>query len=58
MMGEIKFLDITVNVLSPGAAFVVGKVKDLSSDQPHEARFTLVFKKIDGQWLIVLDHTS
>lgn len=57
-MGKIRFFDINVRVLAPGAAVVVGKVKDLSSDLPYDALFTLVFQKMSGRWLIVLDHTS
>ena len=58
-MGELQFDLIKIDLISPGAAVVIGKwslrrekVGDLSG------YFTLLLKKINGQWLIVSDHSS
>lgn len=57
-MGILAFDEITIEVLSPCAAFVIGKWT-LTRDKGNIGGiFTLLLKKIDGQWVIVCDHTS
>ncbi len=57
-MGILTFDEITIEVLSPNAAFVIGKWA-LSRDKGNIGGiFTLLLKKIDGSWVIVCDHTS
>jgi len=57
-MGQLRFDDIDVRLLSADAAWVTGKwalAKDDSS--PHGA-FTLIFRKTDDGWRIIHDHSS
>jgi ketosteroid isomerase-like protein len=58
-MGTLEFSDLSVEVTSADAAWVMGKFQLTMSDgsKPHGI-FTLIFRKIDGEWKIVHDHTS
>jgi uncharacterized protein (TIGR02246 family) len=57
-MGALKFGDVQVNVISKDAAVVLGSWSlARAGDNPH-GKFTLIFRKLDGQWRIVHDHTS
>ena len=44
--------------LQDGAALVLGQWKLDRQSEPVGGNFTLVFRKIDGRWVIVHDHTS
>jgi ketosteroid isomerase-like protein len=58
-MGTLKFDIQEIDLLSKESAWVLGKFHltrpDLGDLQGY---FTLIFKKINGKWLIVSDHTS
>lgn len=57
-MGKLTFTILSVEVLSPESAFVIGKwLLNRASDAPS-GHFTLLWKKIAGQWVIVADHSS
>jgi len=57
-MGKLEFSDLDVNMLGRDSALVVGRWKLLrAGDTPHGI-FTLTFRRIDGSWVIVVDHTS
>ncbi len=58
-MGELQFDLIKIDLISPGAAVVIGKwslKREKAGD--FSGYFTLLLKKINGQWLIVSDHSS
>lgn len=55
-MGQLHFSDLQIRVLSDVSAFVIGKWR-LERTQPVEGYFTLLWRKVDGKWLIVCDHT-
>jgi len=57
MMGELSFTILEATALSPEAIYVVGKW-DLKKDKPTGGYFTLLWKKKEGRWVIVSDHTS
>ncbi|MGF7230838.1 YybH family protein [Arachidicoccus sp.] len=57
-MGVLQFSNLQIQQLSPKACFVIGvwhlnRVKDEVG-----GHFTLLFKKINNYWVIVVDHTS
>ena len=59
-MGKLKFDIQHINKISDNAYFVVGRYH-LSRDQNignAEGNFSLLWKKINGEWVIVADHTS
>jgi len=57
-MGKLLFDLLEVKPLSPGFYFVVGKWHLQRSIGDVGGYFTLLFKKINGQWLIIADHSS
>lgn len=57
-MGELAFSDLDIGLVAPDAAFVFGRWRLIrETDQPH-GLFTLIFRKVDGAWVIAHDHTS
>lgn len=56
-MGTLKFTHLETESLSENAAIMLGQWH-LEKDKPAEGNFTLVWKKIDGKWLIIHDHSS
>jgi ketosteroid isomerase-like protein len=57
-MGKLYFTLLKINQLSPEYAFVIGKWLLKRKDGDIGGIYTLLFRKIDGQWLIITDHTS
>jgi ketosteroid isomerase-like protein len=58
-MGKLAFSVVVVNVLTADDAYVRGRWKlDLPDKTAPEGLFTLIVKRIDGNWRIVHDHTS
>lgn len=58
-MGTLAFRDLDIEVLGDDAAVVFGRF-ELTRPEEGDATglFTLVFRRIDGAWVIVHDHTS
>lgn len=56
--GRLHFYDMTVNLLAPDAAMLVGRYRLDRGDRHTEGVNTRLFKKIDGRWLITLNHVS
>lgn len=57
-MGTLKFNILEFEELSATSAFVIGKwALERSPDNPS-GYFTLVWKKVNGEWKIIHDHTS
>ena len=57
-MGTLKFTILSVEVLSGESAFVIGKWHLKRAKDEPEGHFTLLWKKMDGRWVIVADHSS
>ncbi|MEO8862666.1 MAG: DUF4440 domain-containing protein [Ginsengibacter sp.] len=57
-MGKLNFKLLEFKSLSPVYYFVVGKWHLQRSIGDLEGHFTLLFKKINGEWFIVADHSS
>jgi ketosteroid isomerase-like protein len=56
-MGILKFTIVEATQLSKSSIYVIGKW-ELQKEKPAGGHFTLLWKKIDGRWVIVADHTS
>jgi len=56
-MGILKFTIIEATQLSETSIYVVGEW-ELQKEKPAGGHFTLLWRKIKGEWLIVSDHTS
>ena len=57
-MGKLLFDIVSIKQLSPSYCFVVGKWHLQRSVGDAGGMFTLLFRKIKGQWVIVVDHSS
>lgn len=57
-MGILTFDIKKITLLAKDAAFVLGSwALKRDADEPH-GYFTLIFRKINGEWKIAVDHTS
>lgn len=56
-MGVLTFEVLECTQLSPTAIYVIGKW-NLKKEKPSGGHFTLLWRKISGNWVIVADHTS
>jgi ketosteroid isomerase-like protein len=57
-MGQLKFDIVQVKKLDPSCYFVIGKwflTRDAGNVGGH---YTLIFRKINGSWKIISDHSS
>ncbi len=57
-MGTLKFTILSVEVLSKKSAFVIGRWQLTRKQGELSGHYTLLWKKINGKWLIVADHSS
>ena len=57
-MGKLTFTLIQVKQLSPEYFHVTGKYYLTRTIGDASGHFTLVFRKINGKWLIISDHSS
>ncbi len=57
-MGKLSFNILQVKQLSPDYYFVLGKWMLKRSIGDLSGHYTLLFRKIAGQWKIVADHSS
>ena len=56
-MGILTFTILEATQLSETSIYVIGKW-ELKKEKPAGGHFTLLWKKINSQWVIVADHTS
>lgn len=57
-MGKLKFDILHVKSMGPDHYFVVGKWFLTRSAGNVGGHYTLIFKKIKGEWVIISDHSS
>jgi len=57
-MGKLNFTIVQIKPISSKFYFVVGKWHLQRTVGDLQGIFTLLFKKINGKWLIVADHSS
>ena len=57
-MGKLDFDILKVQKLSPGCYFVLGKWALTRTIGNVSGYYTLLFRKINNQWVIVADHSS
>ena len=56
-MGILKFTILDAVQLSENSSFIIGRW-ELEKEKPAGGHFSLLWRKIDGKWRIVVDHTS
>lgn len=57
-MGLLTFTNYTIEPLGKDAVYVIGKWHLKKKDKDVGGYYTLLWKKINGAWVIVCDHTS
>lgn len=57
-MGELSFKFIKVEKLSPEYIFIVGKWHLKRTIGDVEGHYNLLFRKINNEWVIIVDHSS
>jgi uncharacterized protein (TIGR02246 family) len=57
-MGRLAFREVSIEVLAPGVAKVLGKWELTLTKETLGGRYTLILKKTGEGWRIVHDHTS
>jgi ketosteroid isomerase-like protein len=57
-MGQLRFSDVEVTLLSADAAVALGRWELKRNDDHPHGRFTLIFRHLRDGWRIVHDHTS
>jgi ketosteroid isomerase-like protein len=57
-MGKLAFIQLSVVMLGPDAAFVRGGFELKTAKESPKGIFTLVFRRFSDGWKIVHDHTS
>ena len=57
-MGRLSLSHLEITPLGNSAALVLGQWSLDRESEPISGNFSLVFRKLDGRWVIVHDHTS
>ena len=57
-MGKLSFEFNVIKKLSPDYYFIIGKYFLKRTIGDAKGVFTLLFRKINGEWKIIVDHTS
>ncbi len=57
-MGKLEFIVVQIDLLSDTSAFMIGKWKLTREKDTPQGHFTLLWKKINGFWKVVADHSS
>ena len=57
-MGNLTFDVISLELLGKTSAFMIGKWSLERAENSVSGHFMLVWKKIEGKWLITADHSS
>jgi len=57
-MGTLKFDIIRLDPISSDAYYMIGKFTLFRKNDEPSGHFTLLWRKVDGKWVIASDHTS
>ena len=57
-MGRLQFTNLTTQLMSDSSAYVIGKWQLFRTSDTLSGHYSLLWKNINGQWLIVADHSS
>ena len=58
IMGKLNFTVKKIRLISLNSAYLIGEYYLKKSTEDSYGHFTLLWKKVDDNWLIVSDHTS
>lgn len=56
--GHLHFWDVRVELLSPDAAQLISRYRLDGGDHPQDGINTRLMRRVDGRWVIALNHVS
>ena len=56
--GRLRFYDIRIEILAPDAAQLISRYELLRPQHPQYGINTRLMRKVDGRWVIALNHVS
>jgi uncharacterized protein (TIGR02246 family) len=56
--GKLHFFDLKIDLLAPDAAMLTGRYRLEGGDKPQDGINTRLFRKVEGRWVIALNHVS
>lgn len=56
--GKLRFYDIKIELLSPDAAQLISRYELVRPEAPQYGINTRLMRKVDGRWVIALNHVS
>jgi hypothetical protein len=56
--GRLHFYNMKVDLLAPDAAMLIGQYRLVRGERVTEGVNTRLFRKINGKWLITMNHVS
>jgi uncharacterized protein (TIGR02246 family) len=56
--GRLRFFDLRIEILSADAAQLIGRYRLEGGERPQDGINTRLFRKVDGRWVIALNHVS
>lgn len=56
--GRLHFFDLRIDLLAPDSAMLVGRYRLEGGGRPQDGINTRLFRKVDGRWVIALNHVS
>jgi ketosteroid isomerase-like protein len=56
--GKLHFYNMKIDLLAPDAAMLIGQYRLVRGSRVTEGVNTRLFRKIDGKWLITMNHVS
>jgi uncharacterized protein (TIGR02246 family) len=57
-MGKFEVKELEVDILTDSDALVVGQWSHTAGQLVRQGVFTVYMKKLEGEWVVVIDHTS
>jgi ketosteroid isomerase-like protein len=57
-MGKFEVRDLEIDVLTGSDALIIGKWWHTAGSLARHGMFTVHMKKLQGEWVVVTDHTS
>ncbi len=57
-MGRLQFTNLSIELTGDSSAYVIGKWMLYRTTDTLSGHYSLLWKRMDNQWLIVADHSS
>ncbi len=57
-MGKLQFTNLTLELTGDSSAYVIGKWELFRTADTLNGHYSLLWKNIQGRWLIIADHSS